>query len=159
MRYVVAIFVCLTASFTAFAQDAHSPQELATQIKALMETADTSSVAKLVHSSAEPASVERLKSTLAAYVGSENLKVYPISKEDKEAVNKFLASFPTPSSIKPLEERIRKFADNGWLFQLEPLGDLVISGKRVGAASSESITSVVYGKQDGRYLVIFARRK
>jgi len=87
------------------------------------------------------------------------LKVYPISKVDKEAVREFLARFPAPSSIKPLEERVKRFSDNGWFFPLEPLGDLVISGKRIGAQYSESINSVVYGKQDGRYLVIFARRK
>ena len=67
MRYVVAIFVCLIASFSVLAQDAHSPQEFATQIKSLMETDNTNSIAQLVHSSAEPASVERLKSTLSTY--------------------------------------------------------------------------------------------
>lgn len=159
MRYLAAFLVCLIAPLSALAQDAHSPQELATQIKALIETADTNSTVRLIHSSAEAASVERFKSTLVAYVGSTNLKVYPISKDDQKAVREFLANLPTPSSIKPLEERVKKFADNGWIFQLEPLGDLVISGKRVGAPSSESITSVVYGEQDGKYLVIFVRRK
>jgi len=159
MQYLAAFLVCLTASLSALAQDAHSPQELATQIQALIETKDTNGIVRLVHSSAEPASVDRLKSTLAAYVGATNLKVYPISKDDKEAVRQFLASLPAPSSIKPLEERVKKFADNGWVFQLEPLGDLVISGKRVDAPSSESITSVVYGEQDGKYLVIFAKRR
>jgi hypothetical protein len=157
-NFTVGLF-CLTLSLSAFSQEARSPQELAVQIQKLIEANDTNSIAKLVHSSAEPGSVERLKSMLATYVGATNLKVYAVPKDDKEAVREFLAQSSVPGALKPLEERIKKYADNGAFFELVPLGDLVISGKRTNVPSSGSSTSVVYGMLDGKYLVIFAKRK
>jgi hypothetical protein len=156
--FAVGLF-CLTLSLSVFSQEARSPQELAAQIQKLIETNDTNSIVTLVHSSAEPGSVERLKSMLATYVGATNLKVYAVPKDDKEAVREFLAQSPVPGALKPLEERVKKYADNGAFFELVPLGDLVISGKRTNVHSSGSSTSVVYGMLDGKYLVIFAKRK
>lgn len=159
MRTIVAVFFCLTASLSAYGQEARSPQELAAQIQELIELKDTSNIVRLVHSSADPASVERFKLMLATYIGATNMQIYPVPKDDKEAVREFLAQSPVPGALKPLEERVKKYADNGAFFELTPLGDLVISGKRINIPSSGSTTSVVYGKQDGKYLVIFAKRR
>ena len=100
----------------------------------------------------------RFKLTLDTFIGATNMQVYPVPKDDKEAVREFLAKSPVPG-LKPLDERVKKIADNGAFFELTPLGDLVISGKRINIPSSGSTVSVVYGKQDGKYLVIFAKRR
>jgi len=159
MRNIVTVFIWLAASLPAFAQEPRSPKELAAQIQSLIETKNTDGIVRLVHSSADSASIERLKSMLATYVEAENLKVYPVPKDDKEAVREFLAQSPVPGAMKPLEERVKKYADNGAFFEIAPLGDLVISGKRANVPSSGSATSVIYGRQDDKYLVIFAKRK
>lgn len=100
----------------------------ATQVQALVEAKNTNGIVSLIHPSADPTSVERLKATLALYFGANKLKVYPVPKDDNEAVRQFLAQSSVPGALKPLEERIKKYSDNGAFFEIAPLGDLVISG-------------------------------
>lgn len=159
MKKIVVLLLCLTSSLAAYAQEARSPQELAAQLQSLIETKNSNGAIKLIHSGADPASVERLKLTLAAYVGTANLKIYPVPKDDKEAVRAYMALFPDFFAKKTLPERVKKLADSGWFFETEPLGDIVLIGRPPGEPSSGGITSMVYGKLDGRYLIIFAKQK
>ena len=164
MRNTIVVLFGLTISFSVSAQEARSPHELAAQVQRLVATKDINGIARLIHPSAEAASVERLKITLTTFIDAANLKVYPVPKDDKEAVRQFLAQSPVPGVPKPLEERVKKYADNGAFFEIAPLGDLVISGKRVdvasaGSTASVSTISVVYGNQAGKYLIVFAKRK
>ena len=143
----------------AFAQAAHSPQELANQVQALLTTNHAENIARYLYPDADPTSIERFKSDFATYVGAENLKVFVIPKDDSKAFEQYKATSSMPDAVKPLEERIKFYAEKGRFFPLEPLGDLVISGKRVGVNSAGSITSVVYSKHNSEYVIIFAKRK
>ena len=149
----------LAFSTLASAQAPHSPQELVSAVRAAIETKDGSGLAKLVHPSAEPFSVENVKADLMRYNHAEGLKVYVVPGNDKEATSQLVAQSPVPGFIKPLEEKIKDHHANGTYFPITPLGYLVVSGTKVGAGATGSLSSLMYGAEGGRYFVVFAKRK
>lgn len=159
MQIIIAILLSFVVASSANAQGANSPQELATQIRTILESKNIDRIAELVQPETDTASMANFKSDLVTYIGSENLIVYVVAKDDQEAVQKFISESPIPGALKPLDDRIKKYASAGRFFNVVPLGDLVISGKRLGANSKRSMSSVVYGQSNGKYMIIFAKKK
>lgn len=159
MRIFTAVIVSLITIFLTAAQGAGSPEELAKEVQMLIETNQTENIDKLIQPDVDPSSISNFKEMLATYVGAENLKVYVVPKNDPEAVRKFLAESEIPGSIKPLDERAKKYEDAGKFFSITPLGDLVISGRRVGVNAKWSRSSVIYSEFNGKHVIVFARDK
>ena len=154
---LIAVFLSVAVASSAYADGASSPQDLAARVQAIIQSQKIDGIAELVQPEAPLASMANFKSDLVAYIGAEDLTVYVVPKDDKEAVRKFASESPMPSALKPLDDRVEKYRSAGRSFSVLPLGDLVISGKRAGASSKRSMSSVVYGKQNGRYLIVFAK--
>jgi len=159
MRIIIAVLLSLAVTFAANAQGASSPQELATQVRTLIQSKNIDKLAELIQPETAPASMVNFKSDLANYIGAENLTVYIVPKDDQNAVEKFIAESPIPGAFKPLDDRVKKYESAGRYFSIVPLGDLVISGKQAGGFSKQSTSSVVYGQHNGKYLIIFAKKK
>lgn len=159
MHIIIAVLLSLAAVSSVNAQGAISPQELATQVQTIIQSKNIDRIADFIQPEADPASTANFKSYLASYIGAENLSVYLVPKDDQEAVRKFMAENPIPGALKPLDDRVKKYAAAGRFFNVTPLGDLVISGKRHGVNSKRSTSSVVYGQSNGKYFIIFAKKK
>jgi hypothetical protein len=157
--YTISILLCLSIPSTLFAQGSKTPQELASQVKFLIDSKNIDKITELIQPDVDPSSVANFKAMLVTYIGAENLSVYIVPKDDQASVKKFKENNPIPSTFLTIDERVKKYAAVGRIFSLVPLGDLVISGKRVGVSSKGSMSSVVYGKQDGKYLITFAKNK
>ncbi len=159
MQIIIAVLLSFAAVSSANAQGALSPQELATQVQTIIQSKNIDRIAQFIQPETDPASIANFKSDLATYIGAENLSVYIVPKDDQEAVKKFISGSPIPGALKPLDDRVKKYADAGRFFNVSPLGDLVISGQRLGGNSKRSMSSVVYGQSNGKYIIIFARKK
>ena len=159
MQIIFAVLLSLAAVSSANAQGALSPQELATQVQTVIQSKNIDRIAEFIQPETDPASTANFKSDLATYIGAEILSVYIVPKDDQEAIKKFMSESPIPGAVKPLDDRVKKYAAAGRLFNVSPLGDLVISGKRLGANSKRSMSSVIYGQSKGKYFIIFAKKK
>lgn len=151
----------MPVSVSAFAQNASSPEGLANAVQSLINSKNIDRVRDFVHSVADSESLESLKASLASYIGAENLEVYVVAKDDNEAVRRFQADTSVAGriTIKQLDERVKFLAEKGWYFTLDPLGDLVVFGKKPGVPSAGSRLSMVYGKYGDSYFITLARKK
>lgn len=160
MKMYIYAFIVL-ASASVFAQNTHSPEKLANEVQSLINSKNIDRIVQFVHSGVDSESPQQLKKSLASYIGAENLKVYVVPKNDPEAVKKFQAdtSIAGTITIRPLDERAKLLAEKGWYFTLDPLGDLVVFGKKVGVPSTGSRLSMVYGKSGDSYFITLARKR
>ena len=157
LKFIIFVFTIL-ASVPAFAQGARSPAELAREVESLINSKNIERIMRFVHPEVDPKSIEQIKSSLSSYIGAENLKVYIVNKNDDEAVKKLQIDTSVYGSITPksLDERIKLMAERGWRYTIDPLGDLVVFGKKVGIPSTGGRTIVGYGKSGNSYFITLA---
>ncbi|MEQ1589666.1 MAG: hypothetical protein ABL902_04855 [Gallionella sp.] len=159
-KLIIFVFTVL-ASTPVFAQDAHSPAELASEVQTLINSKNIDRIVQFVHPEVDPKSLEQIKASLASYIGAENLKVYIVAKDDNEAVRKLQSDTSLAGSItiKPLDERAKLMAERGWYYTIAPLGDLVVFGNKVGVKSSGARSIMQYGKSGDSYFITLSRKR
>jgi hypothetical protein len=73
--HIIVILLCLSIPAPLFAQGSKTPQELASQVKLLIDSKNIEKITELIHPDVEPSSVANFKAMLVTYFGAENLSV------------------------------------------------------------------------------------
>lgn len=154
---ILIILSCLPALVVAGGTS--NLQALVNQVKLLISTGNTDKVTELIYSDVEKTSVANFKAMLATYKDAEGLEIYAVPKNDQAKVKSLKGLNPIPSTFLTVDERVKKYKAVGRTFKVVPLGELVISGKRLGVNSKKSVTSVFYGIYDGKYVITFAKKR
>lgn len=162
LRGTFLMVLTIFFSIHAHAQGTTNPDELRLQIQKMIQGNNFKNLENYVNKDIKANSLTQLKSSLTEFVGAEELEVYVAAKQDQEAVKKMqldtaLPGFP-PRPV--LEQRAKSIRDAGWLFDVEPVGDMMIVGKKNDPKSKgKSAIGSLYGVQNGRYVLVFARPK
>jgi hypothetical protein len=161
-HYIFLIVTTIFCAIHAYAQGTANPDELRLQIQKMIQDNNFKNLENYVNKDIKANSLSQLKSSLTEFVGAEELKVYVVAKQDQEAVKKMQLDTSLPGfPLRPvLEQRAKSIRDAGWIFDVEPVGDLMIVGKKVDPKSKgKSAIGSLYGVQNGRYVLVFARPK
>lgn len=132
LRGTFLMVLTIFFSIHAHAQGTTNPDELRLQIQKMIQGNNFKNLENYVNKDIKANSLTQLKSSLTEFVGAEELEVYVAAKQDQEAVKKMqldtaLPGFP-PRPV--LEQRAKSIRDAGWLFDVEPVGDMMIVGKK-----------------------------
>lgn len=162
LRGTFLMVVTIFCSIHAHAQGTSNPDELRLQIQKMIQDNNFRNLENYVNKDTKATSLIQLKSSLAEFVGADELKVYVVAKQDQEAVKKMQLDTALPGfPLRPvLEQRAKSIRDAGWIFDVEPVGDMMIVGKKNDPKSKgKSAIGSLYGVQNGRYVLVFAKPK
>ena len=146
MSRVLLALIGLAFTITVSAQDIQSPQALANAVAAAIAAGKQESLAELFSPDAPGDSKKYAIQDLMAFKGATHLSAKPVEPGDKDWKG------------VPLTVLLKKQAEHGYAFPVEPLGRIMVSGQKAGE-SGISMAGAFYGKFGSNYLIMFASRK
>jgi hypothetical protein len=146
MSRVLLVLISLCLSVTAFAQEIKSPQALAEAVAAAVTAGRGTSLETLIDPKTRADTKRLVVHDVMNYKGSAQFTVKSIAPNDKAWEG------------LPLAELRKKQAARGYAFPTQPLGQIVVAGKRPGNKAISKFVAF-YGKFDKQYLLMFAVAK
>ena len=146
MSRLLLVLVGLCFIVNASAQDIKSPQDLTVAVTTAITSGRGHSFARLIDPKTRADTKRLVIQDFMAYRGAEHFTVKRIEPNDKAWEG------------LPLPELLKKQKEQGYTFPTEPLGRILVSGKRSGHKGISKV-GAFYGKFGKSYLLMFAAPK